>query len=76
MQDFYELSKEKEVEEYKKIHNNCCGLGDQEKRIKNLKEKRKEKNFEKRRKIVKIALLNWKKNHRKDYRWRNDACKR
>ena len=48
--DFYELSKENEVNEYKKIHNNCCGLGDKKTSIKNLKKvekKKKRKEFRK-----------------------------
>ena len=53
LQDFYELSKNKEVEEYKKIHNNCCGLGDPEKSLKNLKKverKKKRKEFREKKK--------------------------
>ena len=53
LQDFYELSKEKDVNEYKKIHNNCCGLGDPKKSIKNLKKierKKKRKEFREKKK--------------------------
>ena len=53
LQDFYELSKEKEIQDYKKLHNNCCGLGEPEKRIKNLKKierKKKRKEFRKKKK--------------------------
>ena len=48
LQDFYELSKKEDVTEYKKIHCNCCGLGDPEKSLKNLKKmlrKKKRKEF-------------------------------
>jgi hypothetical protein len=48
LQDFYELSKEKDVKDYKNLHNNCCGLGDQKKSLKNLKKiehKKKRKEF-------------------------------
>ena len=50
LQDFYELSKEKDVEAYKKLHNNCCGLGKPDTSIKNLKKierKKKRKEFRK-----------------------------
>ena len=53
LQDFYELSKEKEVEDYKKMHNNCCGLGDPKTSLKNLKKierKRKRKEFRQKKK--------------------------
>ena len=48
LQDFFELSKEKDILEYKCLHNNCCGLGDKNNCIKNLKKierKRKRKEF-------------------------------
>ena len=48
LQDFFELSKEKDILEYKCLHNNCCGLGDKNNSIKNLKKierKRKRKEF-------------------------------
>jgi len=48
LQDFYQLSKEKDFNEYKKIHINCCGLGEPEKSLKNLKKiekKQKRKEF-------------------------------
>jgi hypothetical protein len=48
LQDFYELSKKEDITEYKKIHCNCCGLGDPEKSLKNLKKmlrKKKRKEF-------------------------------
>ena len=48
LQDFYELSKKEDVTEYKKIHCNCCGLGDPEKSLKYLKKmlrKKKRKEF-------------------------------
>ena len=50
LQDFYELSKEKDIEAYKKLHNNCCGLGKPDTSIKNLKKierKKKRKEFRK-----------------------------
>jgi hypothetical protein len=53
LQDFYELSKEKDVDEYKKIHNNCCGLGDPKNSIKGLKKierKKKRKEFREKKK--------------------------
>ena len=53
LQDFYELSKENEVTEYKKLHNNCCGLGDPKTSIKNLKKidrKKKRKEFRQKKK--------------------------
>ena len=53
LQDFYELSKDKDVKEYKKLHNNCCGLGDQKKSLKNLKKiehKKKRKEFRQKKK--------------------------
>ena len=53
LQDFYELSGKNEVEKYKKVHNNCCGLGEPEKRIKNLKKlerKKKRKEFRQKKK--------------------------
>ena len=53
LQDFYELCKEKDVKEYKKLHNNCCGLGDQKKSLKNLKKiehKKKRKEFRQKKK--------------------------
>ena len=56
LQDFYELSKESEVNEYKRLHNNCCGLGDPKTSIKNLKKmvkKQKRKEFRKNKKSSK-----------------------
>ena len=56
LQDFYELSKESEVKEYKRLHNNCCGLGDPKTSIKNLKKidkKQKRKEFRKNKKSSK-----------------------
>ena len=53
LQDFYELSKEKDVKDYKNLHNNCCGLGDQKKSLKNLKKiehKKKRKEFRQKKK--------------------------
>ena len=53
LQDFYELSKEKDVDEYKKIHNNCCGLGDPKNSVKGLKKierKKKRKEFREKKK--------------------------
>ena len=53
LQDFYELSNKNDIEKYKSIHNNCCGLGEPEKRIKNLKKierKRKRKEFREKKK--------------------------
>lgn len=41
LEEFYKKSKKKDVELYKKIHYNCCGLGLPENRIKNLKKKEK-----------------------------------
>ena len=53
LQDFYQLSKEKDVNEYKKMHINCCGLGEPEKSLKNLKKiekKKKRKEFRQKKK--------------------------
>ena len=53
LQDFYEIANKKDIEIYKSVHNNCCGLGEPEKRIKNLKKlerKRKRKEFREKRK--------------------------
>ena len=53
LQDFCEISKEIDVKEYKKIHNNCCGLGDPKNSIKNLKKierKKKRKEFREKKK--------------------------
>ena len=53
LQDFYELSEKKDVEKYKEIHNNCCGLGDPAKSIKALKKvqrKQKRKEFREKKK--------------------------
>ncbi len=55
LQEFYELSKEKDVEDYKKVHNNCCGLGDPKTSLKNLKKierKRKRKEFRQKKKTT------------------------
>ena len=67
LQDFYELSDKKEVERYKSVHNNCCGLGDPEKRIKNIKKaerKKKRKEFRQKRKESENA--NNKKDNKTD----------
>ena len=51
--DFCKLSEKKDVVEYKKIHNNCCGLGDPKNRIKTLKKierKKKRKEFREKKK--------------------------
>ena len=48
LQDFYELAKKEDIIEYKKMHCDCCGLGDPEKSIKHLKKmlrKKKRKEF-------------------------------
>ena len=37
LQEFCELSKEKDVEDYKKVHNNCCWSRDPKVSLKNLK---------------------------------------
>ena len=53
LHDFCELAKKEEVDEYKKVHCNCCGLGDPEKSLKNLKKllrKRKRKEFRQKKK--------------------------
>ena len=53
LQDFYEIAKKDDIEKYKSIHNNCCGLGEPEKRIKNLKKverKKKRKEFREKKK--------------------------
>ena len=50
LQDFYELSEENDIKEYKNLHVNCCGLGDPEKSLKNMKKierKIKRKEFRK-----------------------------
>ena len=54
LQDFFELSNEKDILEYKCLHNNCCGLGDKKSSIKNLKKierKRKRKEYRQKNKI-------------------------
>ena len=64
LQDFYELSKEKDINEYKKIHNNCCGLGDPKTSIKNLKKidkKKKRKEFREKKKSESVNKNNIKK---------------
>ena len=43
LQEFCESSKQDDVNKYKEVHNNCCGLGDPETRIKNLKKKERKK---------------------------------
>ena len=53
LQDFFELSKKEDVEKYKSIHNNCCGLGEPEKSINYLKKierKLKRKEFREKKK--------------------------
>ena len=63
LQDFYELSKEKDVNEYKKIHNNCCGLGDPKNSIKGLKKierKKKRKEFREKKKSSSVQKDNKK----------------
>ena len=53
LQDFFELSKKEDVEKYKSIHNNCCGLGEPEKSISYLKKierKLKRKEFREKKK--------------------------
>ena len=50
LQDFYELSEENDIKEYKNLHVNCCGLGDPEKSLKNIRKierKLKRKEFRK-----------------------------
>ena len=50
LQEFYELSEENDIKEYKNLHVNCCGLGDPEKSLKNIKKierKIKRKEFRK-----------------------------
>jgi len=69
LQDFYELSKEKEVNEYKKIHNNCCGLGDPKNSIKGLKKierKKKRKEFREKKKSSSVKKDNKKDDEKKD----------
>ena len=53
LQDFYEISKKDEVDEYKKNHTNCCGLSAPGKSIKDLKKigrKLKRKEFREKKK--------------------------
>ena len=53
LQDFFELSKKEDVEKYKSIHTNCCGLGEPEKSINYLKKierKLKRKEFREKKK--------------------------
>ena len=53
LQDFYEISKKDEVDEYKKNHTNCCGLSAPGKIIKDLKKigrKLKRKEFREKKK--------------------------
>lgn len=50
---FINYLKKKDVEKYKEIHNNCCGLGDPDKSIKALKKvqrKQKRKEFREKKK--------------------------
>ena len=50
LQDFYKLSEENDIKEYKNLHVNCCGLGDPEKSLKNIRKierKLKRKEFRK-----------------------------
>ena len=53
LQEFYEKTNKDDVTQYKKIHNNCCGLGDPKTSIKNLKKiqrKKRRKEFHKKKK--------------------------
>jgi len=53
IQDFYKNSLKNIVEDYKKIHNNCCGLGDPKKSLKNekkLQRKMKRKEYRQKKK--------------------------
>ena len=53
LQAFYELSKKNEVDEYKKVHTNCCGLSAPGKSLKDEKKllrKRKRKEFREKKK--------------------------
>ena len=64
LQDFYELSKKNDIEEYKKVHTNCCGLGVPETRLKNLKKierKKKRKEFREKKKNSEIKKDNKEK---------------
>ena len=50
LQEYCENNKQDVVDNYKKVHNNCCGLGEPEKRIKYLKKierKKRRKEFRK-----------------------------
>ena len=47
LQDFYEMSKKEDIDKYKEIHNNCCGLGVPENRIKNIKKAQRKIKLEK-----------------------------
>ncbi len=50
IEDFYTLSDKKDIDEYKKIHNNCCGLGENKNSLKYIKKaerKLKRKEFRK-----------------------------
>ncbi len=53
LQEFYEKTQKNDVTKYKEIHNNCCGLGDPKKSLKNMKKierKLKRKEFRKNKK--------------------------
>ena len=56
LQEFYENNQKDDVDKYKEIHNNCCGLGDPKKSLKTLKKverKLKRKEFRKNKKSSK-----------------------
>jgi len=74
LQEFYENSKENDITKYKQIHNNCCGLSDPKKSLKNAKKmerKLKRKEFRKNKKNSKI--LDEKKSIKKEEQKKNES---
>ena len=74
LQEFYENSKENDIAKYKEIHNNCCGLSDPKKSLKNAKKmerKLKRKEFRKNKKNCKI--LDEKKALKKEEQKENES---
>ena len=67
LQDFYEMSKKEDIKKYKELHNNCCGLGDIKKSLKNLKKiERKNKRKEYRQKKKESSKKDKKEKDNKD----------
>ena len=71
IQDFYKNSLKNIVEDYKKIHNNCCGLGDPKKSLKNekkLQRKMKRKEYRQKKKEIDNKTDNKNKEEKDDKR--------